>query len=343
MRHIKTGLLIAGVVLIAFLVYRIGAGAIVGVLGQLAWWKFALICVPYAFITAADTLAWRYAFTHASVPYWRLYGARLAGEALNLVTALGSVGGEAVKAWLIRRDVTYEESVPSVVIAKTTIVMGQAIFLLIGIFLASVALPVEANVIGGMLWLLGIEIVAVGGFVGAQVTGLVARMGKLMARFGLIAAPEYAAQLDESLREYYRRDWRRLLLSVGFHTLGWLLGAVEAFLVLWALDIRAGILTATVIEALGSGVRFASFMVPASLGAFEGANAAAFGALGLGAAAGIAFSLVRRARQVAWIVIGLVVMGAMRWNETASATRPESPARLRRRSAGGAPPSNRPG
>jgi len=70
--------------------------------------------------------------------------------------------------------------------------------------------------------------------------------------------------------------------------------------------------TATVIEALGSGVRFASFMVPASLGAFEGANAAAFGALGFGAAAGLAFSVVRRARQIVWIVVGLLVLLGMR-------------------------------
>ena len=48
-----------------------------------------------------------------------------------------SVGGEAVKAWLIRRDVAYEESVPSVVIAKTTLTIAQALFLLIGVALGA--------------------------------------------------------------------------------------------------------------------------------------------------------------------------------------------------------------
>jgi uncharacterized membrane protein YbhN (UPF0104 family) len=99
---------------------------------------------------------------------------------------------------------------------------------------------------------------------------------------------------------------------VTFHVLGWLLGALEAFVMLWALGIDASVLTATVIEALGSGVRFATFLVPASLGAFEGANAAAFGALGFGAGAGLAFSLVRRARQVVWVVLGLAIFLVMR-------------------------------
>ena len=67
------------------------------------------------------------------------------------------------------------------------------------------------------------------------------------------------------------------------------------------------------IEALGAGVRFATFLVPASLGAFESANAVAFEAIGLGAGAGLAFSFVRRARQLAWTGIGLLVLVSMGW------------------------------
>lgn len=320
MRLVRTVLLVAGAVVVAVLVYRIGAAPIVATLARLAWWQLALVCVPYALVTAVDTLAWRYAFASEGAPYRHLFGARLAGEALNLVTALGSVGGEAVKAWLIRRHVGYDESVPAVVIAKTTIVIAQAVFLVAGIALAWLTLPVESEILAAMLWLLVIEVLAVGGFVTVQVVGLVARMGRVLARVGVVAAPGYAAQLDDSLRHYYRRHWRRLALSVGFHAVGWLLGALEAFVVLWALAVPAGPSTATVIEALGSGVRFATFMVPASLGAVEGANAAAFGALGYGAAAGVAFSLVRRARQVVWIVIGLGVLVVMRWSDVRAGT-----------------------
>ena len=77
---------------------------------------------------------------------------------------------------------------------------------------------------------------------------------------------------------------------------------------LFVLDIPAGVATATVIEAVGSGVRFASFLVPGSLGILEGANTGLFVALGLRASAGLAFSLVRRARQMVWIGLGLLVL-----------------------------------
>ena len=129
----------------------------------------------------------------------------------------------------------------------------------------------------------------------------------MLKAFGVIKEIGGAQKLDAALRGYYRKEWRRFALSVAFHMLGWLLGVVEALIMLAALGVDASAATATAIEALGSGVRFATFLVPASLGAFEGANAAAFGALGFGAGAGLAFSFVRRARQAAWVVIGVLL------------------------------------
>jgi len=315
-RFVKPLLFVAGAVLLAVLIRRVGAEPILATLRALAWWQFVLVCLPHGVILAVDTLGWRFAFAQDRAPFWRLYGARLAGEALNVVTAVGSVGGEAVKAWLVRRDVSYAESVPSLVIAKTTIVIAQAIFLIVGIVLAWTALDVSGPVLRAMLWLLMIEVLAVGGFFGAQVAGLVRRAGRLLVWAGVTADAAAAESLDASLRHYYRHEWRRFAASTGFHTLGWLIGgALEATLMLWLLGVTSSVVTAMVIEALGSGVRFASFMVPAGLGVFEGANAAAFGALGFGAAAGLAFSVVRRARQVAWIVVGLLVLLGMRLSD----------------------------
>jgi len=313
MRLVKVGLSIVGLAVIAWSIHHIGWAPVLEALARLTWWQVVLVCLPYAAIMAVDTLGWRFAFPGDAAPFCRLFGARLAGEALNLVTAVGSVGGEAVKAWLIRRDVAYAESVPSVVIAKTTITIAQALFLLIGVALAWTMPATDSRVITAMLWLLVVEVAAVAGFVAVQVVGVVGRAGRLLEWFGVVRRDDYAQQLDAALRDYYRRDWRRLSLSTGFHLGGWLLGAVEAYLILFFLGISADLVTATVIEALGAGVRFATFLVPASLGAFESANAAAFEAMGLGAGAGLAFSFVRRARQIGWIGVGLLVLVSMGW------------------------------
>ena len=313
MRAFKTLLFVLGAGLLGVLVYRVGPEPILQALNRLTWWQCILVCLPYALSAALDTLGWRFAFARDGAPFWRLYGARLAGESLNLVAAVGPVPGEAAKAWLVRRDVSYAESVPSVVIAKTTITIAQALFLLIGLLLAWHTLPLGSDLLRAMLWLLTAEVVGVAGFVWAQMSGLVGRAGRLLRVVGVQDSTEYAESLNRALRHYYSRQWRRLGLSIGFHLLGWLVTPLETVIVLWALGIDASVVTAIVIETLGSGVRFATFLIPASLGALEAANAAAFAALGFGAGAGLAFTFIRRARQAVWIAIGIVVLMAMRW------------------------------
>src|SRR5262249_12643119 len=65
-----------------------------------------------------------------------------------------------------------------------------------------------------------------------------------------------------------------------------------------------------VIEAFGTGIAFATFFIPGQLGVAEGGAVATFIALGLSAATGLSFSLVRRVREVTWIGIGLLLLAA---------------------------------
>ena len=301
-------LLVGGVLLLGFLVSRVGIDTLTATLGRLTWWELVLICLPYALIMAVDTLGWRFAFTGRPPPYLRLLAARTAGEALNVVTAVGSVGGEAVKVWLLRGATSYEESVPSVVIAKTTATIAQALFLLVGLVLALATPWLDGQILTAMVALLVVETLAVAGFLLSQLGGVVGRAGRVLAWTGLAKETGAADRLDASLRRFYRQQWGRFALSIGFHLAGWLLGVLEALVMLHVLQVHAGVTTAAVIESLGSGVRFVSFLVPGNLGVLEGANTGVFALLGLGAGTGLAFTLVRRARQTAWIVLGLVVL-----------------------------------
>jgi len=323
MKLLRTLLLIAGVAVLVGLMAWVGAAPIASTLSRLAWWQFALVCLPYALVMAVDTVGWRYAFPGAAPSFPRLFAARTAGEAVNVVTALGSVGGEAVKVWLLRPAIGYEESVPSVIIAKTTASAAQALFLALGLVLAVMWVPVDGRVLTMMVALLAAEVVMVGGFLAVQLAGLVARGGRIAAWVGLAGDASHAERLDRSLRLYYREQWRRCLLSMALHLAGWTLGGLEAAMMIYVLEIPTGWALALVIEALGSGVRFLSFLVPGSVGVLEGANTGAFAALGYGAGAGLAFSFLRRARQAVWIGIGLIVLIAARLQSVRSA--PEAP------------------
>jgi uncharacterized protein (TIRG00374 family) len=326
-KALRAALFLGGIGLLAYLIARVGADPLLLVLGRLAWWQFVLVCLPYGLIMAVDTLGWRYSFAGKPPPYLRMLAARTAGEALNIVTALGSVGGEAVKVWLLRPAVPYAESVPSIVIAKTTSTIAQALFLLLGLILAVTVVPVDGRVVEAMVALLAVETLLVGGFLATQLTGLVRRVGRLLAWSGLLEKSSQADRLDANLRLFYRDRWRRFLLSIACHLSGWILGVLEVAVMLFVLDLPAGAGMAAVIETLGSGIRFAAFLVPGGLGVLEGAYTGIFAVLGLGAGAGLAFSLVRRARQIVWIGVGLLVLVAARLQATSAGAVPRRVAR----------------
>jgi hypothetical protein len=161
-----------------------------------------------------------------------------------------------------------------------------------------------------MAALLLVEVVCIGGFILVQNVGLVGRAGWVLSWLG-VRGQSQARRFDDALRHFYRSEWRSLLGSVAAHLAGCLLGALEGLVILAALGLPASPTAATVLEALGTGVRFATFFIPASLGSLEGANAAAFSAFGWAASAGLAFTLVRRGRQAVWIAVGIAILLAM--------------------------------
>ncbi len=315
MRTVRSLLLTLGTVLFIALLIRVGPETVASLFAQLSWYLALIVVFPFGLMTTLDTLGWRFAFRRDAVPFRSLFAARLAGEAFNMTTPTASVGGEAVKAWFIRPYVPLTESLPSVVIAKTTITVAQALYLAAGLVMAMAVLPRTSTLLQVMQWLLGLELLGVGGFVAVQVFGLLGAGGRMLQRFGLLA-PTGGAQVmghvDSALAHFYRRQPGRLALSVTCHYLGWVLGGLEAYLILWALGLPVSLSTAVLIDAFGSGVGFAAFLVPARLGAAEAGQVAVFMALGLGAPAGLTFALAQRVREAAWTGIGFLALTTLR-------------------------------
>jgi len=304
---------VLGLALLAALVVQNDPAAVLGSIVDLSWRLAIVLCFPVALVTLFDTLGWRFAFLREGVAFRALFASRLAGEAFNLTTP-AAIGGEAVKAWLLRGHAPLDASLASVIVAKTTITIAQGLFLLLGIVLAWRSILSGSLLFYGMLWLLAVEAVALGLFVLVQTRGMFGWAGELLDRLGVRATRGRSTlgRVDDVLGQFYRTAPQRLVLSIAFHFAAWLLGSLETWLILKFLGSEVSLATATVIEAFGTAIKVATFLIPASLGVLEGGFLATFVALGLSPTTAISFSLVRRAREVAWIAIGLVVFAVMR-------------------------------
>lgn len=306
------GILI-GIALLGWAVAAVGFDAIVREFQRLGW-RLPLIIGLYVVTVGLDTWGWRYAFPGRSAAPWRsLFLTRLAGEAVNYVTPLASIGGEPVKAYLLKRnhDVPMTEAVTSIVIAKTTLALGLFLFALCGILLAIWHAPTAGSLawISGMV--LGVLTALVGAFFVAQHVGLFRRLGPMLQRlFGAKAgfSDAHGTAIDASIRHYYRAQRGRLALSIGFHFLGWVAGVVEVWLILQWLGVPVTFAQAWIIESLWQLLKSGAFLIPANIGAQEGGIVLIFLGLGLSLPTGLALGFVRRLRDLVWAGSGLAVL-----------------------------------
>ena len=306
-----------GVALLAALVAQNDPAAVLTSITDLSWRLGIVVFFPAVLVALFDTFGWRYAFLSGAVPFGPLAASRLAGEAFNMATPTAAVGGEAVKAWLLRGHAPLDATLASVIVAKTTITLGQGLYFLLGVVVAWRTGLTGSALLHGMLWLLGIEAVALGLFVLVQTRGMLGWTLRLLERLG-VRPPRGQATLgrvDDALEQFYRTAPERLGLSIGFHFIAWALGSVETWLILKFLGSEVSLATATVIEAFGTAVKVATFLVPASLGVLEGGFLATFATLGLSSTTAISFSLVRRLREAVWVAIGLIAFAVMRPRE----------------------------
>ena len=117
--------------------------------------------------------------------------------------------------------------------------------------------------------------------------------------------------LDTAINDFYVRDRRGFILSIGLFMLGWLAEALEVYAILYVIGPPADVLTSISIAALAVVIKGGAFFIPGSIGAQEGGYLLLLMAHGYSDVAGITFAILRRVRELAWIVIGLMCLAAL--------------------------------
>jgi len=306
---------LVGLGVVVYLVDRAGPREVWASIRELGWRLLIVLAVPFSLAVVLDALGWRVLLREHGVPLTVLAQARLAGEAVNLSTPTASVGGEPLKAYFLRPYTPLSDGLASVIVDKTVVLASQVLLLLAGLYLGARIVPLSHPLMRGMGGILGVELLAIGAFVLVQLLGVFGGGGRILGRLGFGRVERYQDGLnavDRSLAVFYRRRRGRLLVSALLHAAAWASGALEVYLFLYFLGIDVSPATALVIEAFASAVKFASFMIPASLGALEGGYVFIFGALGLGGPLALSYTLARRLREAAAAGLGFLCLAAMR-------------------------------
>ncbi|ATR20187.1 putative membrane spanning protein [Roseomonas mucosa] len=302
--------LVIGLAAFLTLILTSDPAQILALLLQTGWGLLlvAALHVPQIFCSA---LGWQPLIEDSRRPgLLTLTKLRWVRESANAMLPFVQVAGELARAQLLlRRGVGRIRVVASIAVDLATEMASQIVFSLMGVAVL-LLIPHE----GGDTvthWLIAATLLGGGltvAFMLAQRFGLFRLVEKLLPRFAARAGWASLGDmtgLNEAVLRLYRQPshlWR----SGAGHLASWLIGVVETWAAMWLLGIEASFAEAMVIESLAQAVRSAGFFIPGALGVQEGGYVLLCGLFGIPADQALALALVRRLRDIALGLPGLV-------------------------------------
>ncbi len=316
---LKRFLLIVGLLTLVLIVWHIGPGQIYAAAAQLGPAALLVMLIPSVIMYAIEAYGWKVTLgpSAQAIPFWRILAIRTAGEVVNMTTPTAYVGGEPLKAYLLKKhDVPMVEGLASVIIAKTTMTIAEVLFILLGIALGVWLLggnDSSGQTVAAALLSVGLLAFGTAAFVFVQRQGLFTWLLEFLRKVGLKIAylearEEQLRSLDRTILDFYRQKRPAFYASTGLFFLGWMAEALEVYVIIYYLGGPAMALSAISIGALSVFIKGGTFFIPGSLGAQDGGNLLLLKAFGYSDVTGITFALLRRFRELVWIGLGLLCL-----------------------------------
>ena len=315
-------LLGVGLLTLSFLVWHIGPGHIYEAVARFGPGALFVMLIPSVVMYVLEAYGWKIVLGPAAerISFGKILSIRTAGEVVNMTTPTAYIGGEPLKAYLLQRHhIPMVEGLASVVIAKTIMTIAQVLFILIGIALAFWTLGTAGSSLqmtAAGLFSAALLSCGIAAFVLVQRRGLFTWLLETFRRLGfrstfLETRAEKLRSLDRTILGFYAHHQSAFYASTGLYLLGWLAEAVEVFVIISFLGGPTSLLSAIAIGALSVLIKGGTFFIPGSIGAQDGGNLLLLKAFGYSDLTGMTFALLRRFRELVWILIGLACLAIL--------------------------------
>jgi glycosyltransferase 2 family protein len=331
--------LLAGLCLFAYTLRDLDVGHLLALLRGLGP-LCLLVLLPQALGMAFHTAAWKelLAALQARAPFFALAGVFASSEAVRMAVPAGPAIAESVAAYSLnsRFATPWTRALASLGAKKAWVLCTHAVCLLLLLAVGQEAFAkLTVSLPGGwcLRWVT-LDMAVMLGFAGAFMLALLAsrRAGRaatrLLAKLPVVkirawaveqaTAPEARAAASIPLKSH--------LIAALCMLSQWATELFETWLVLRLLGIELSLAEVLVVELGGSLVRSLAFVVPGGLGVQDASYVALLVGLGVpGAeAAAPAFLLLKRAKDIFFVVFGLALLAIERKKrstaETAAAT-----------------------
>jgi uncharacterized protein (TIRG00374 family) len=316
------GAVLLGAALLGFVLYETNLDEVWRHLKALGAPGIVLMLLIYLVAFAFEVFSWQ--LTLPSVPlsptwHFRLWKVLMFGSALEKVTPFAGLGGEPIKALVLKRHfgVPYGEGTASLVLTRMSDVVALILFVTMGLCLILsedvLSVPFQIGAVAGLTLLV---VNTIGFFVVQRYRAFSALRAWLDRRFGSRIGARVGAVLDgvrdveDHLVNFYTARPGRFVASIFTSFWQWLTGAIAAYAALTLLGHDVSFADAIVIEAVTLLVISTLFFVPGDIGTQEVAMVTIVEGLTGSADLGLTLAAIRRAHDLVWIALGLAIGGS---------------------------------
>jgi uncharacterized membrane protein YbhN (UPF0104 family) len=307
----------AGLALLIFVLYKIGFGVIAETIGKIGWGFLIIVATNFSrHMIRATCIYLAIPKEHRNVRFHNVLAARLAGEAMNLMTFAGPVLGEATKAAMLKKKVSFARSAAAVIVDDIMYYVSVALMMLTGVLLMAMTFGANGKVIRYTLIgvAIGASVMLVGMFLvikfnARPLSFVLARLdNKGWLPHAVAKRRDYIHEIETNVYSVYNERPRLFYSLLGLGFLAHVTSVLEVFLALGLLGYSPSFVQAYIIEALTKVINAAFSFVPGVVGVYEGGNGIILKALGFTTAIGVALALVRRGAILFWAAFGFAIL-----------------------------------
>ena len=267
-----------------------------------------LAFIPSLAAVSVDTAGWNVILAGLGhrLPHLGLLRLRLSTEAVLLSAPFGTVGAESLKAYLLERRyrVPVSDAIATITTKKTLLTLALGAYLLTSAWVGRDHLVRASTALLGRNGL-PVLVAAAGVLLVVLALALFRSMRWLSGRWRRLAA------IDGQLGRL-AADRGRLARAGATFYLGWLVEACESFILLKVVGADISFAQLIALEASVSLIRSLAIFAPAGLGVQDWSYLGFFAAVGVPDAAnvGAAFLVLKRAKELFWVVAGYFLLVA---------------------------------
>ena len=315
MKPIRILYLLVGTSLLVYVLSQTDLELLWSKLTETGWGIFFVLAVYWVGFVV-DTLAWQFTLPSTRFNFhWlhNLWKVRMVGAAFGKMLPFSAFGGAPIKGYILKSHygIDYKEGAASIILVESTHLISMVFFMASGVFLIlfDSNLPQSYHTFSAIsLSALTVGIFAFYIFQRLKITsfagGWISQrpLGRRLEKF-----LSHLQDFDERLVQFYTRQRSRFFGALGLNLLNWYLGALEIYVTLYFLGHPVSIVESIILETLVGLVRAGTFFIPATLGTQEAAFLLATGAITGQPALGVATALMRRVREIVWLILGFAI------------------------------------